>query len=345
MRTDRNVPTLQILPPPPPEKEGWPWTKETSSILDRYPDDYDWPVISIVTPSFNQGKFIEETIRSVLLQGYPNLEYIVIDGGSNDNSLDIIRKYEPWISYWISEPDRGQSHAINKGLKRATGTILAWLNSDDLLQSNTLYFVAKTLTQKTNPAWLIGASAIIDRDSKISHYRYPNKIEFENLLNWHENWFPQQSTFWNYLMWQSVNPLDENLHYVMDFALWLAMIQKAKPITTQTVLSCYRYQPDAKCMKNAFKVWYELFNCLIEVYPKIKKENFKSNLVYPFLTLANIFCFYEKYTMALKCLQFSYQQNLLFGLNIKNLILLGKILIKILIGKNKYQTARDFLKP
>ena len=95
------------------------------------PNGEAWPRISIVTPSFNQGQFIEETIRSILLQGYPNLEYIIIDGGSTDESVEIIKKYEPWLTYWVSEKDRGQAHAINKGLERCTGEILAYINSDD----------------------------------------------------------------------------------------------------------------------------------------------------------------------------------------------------------------------
>ena len=89
------------------------------------PDGSPWPAISLVTPSFNQGQFIEETLRSVLLQGYPRLELVVIDGGSRDNTVEILRKYEPWLTYWVSEPDRGQSHAINKGLARVTGTTSA----------------------------------------------------------------------------------------------------------------------------------------------------------------------------------------------------------------------------
>ena len=110
-------PTLSELPSPPPGKTGWPWTEESRRLSSQTPDGRPWPRISVVTPSFNQGKFIEETIRSVLLQGYPNLEYFVFDGGSTDNSVEIIKKYSPWLTYWVSERDNGQSDAINRGLK------------------------------------------------------------------------------------------------------------------------------------------------------------------------------------------------------------------------------------
>jgi glycosyltransferase involved in cell wall biosynthesis len=135
-------PTLSELPPPPPGRHGWPWTEETPRAPDATIDDSSWPLISIVTPSFNQGHFIEETIRSILLQGYPDLEYIIIDGGSTDNTLGIIDKYQPWLSYVVSEPDNGQNDAIKKGWKRSTGKILAWLNSDDVYEPNSLIRVA-----------------------------------------------------------------------------------------------------------------------------------------------------------------------------------------------------------
>jgi len=139
-----HCPTLKELPSPPPDRQGWPWTEESPQLPNIMPDESSWPRISVVTPSFNQGRYIEETIRSVLLQGYPDLEYIVVDGGSTDGSLDIIRKYEPWLARWISEPDHGQSDAINKGVRMATGEIVNWINSDDCLHSGALKVVAQT---------------------------------------------------------------------------------------------------------------------------------------------------------------------------------------------------------
>lgn len=133
---------LADLPAPPPGKVGWPWTEEGPPVPEAMPPGGAWPRISIVTPSYNQGQFIEETIRSILLQGYPNLEYIVIDGGSQDESVEIIRKYEPWLSHWESKPDRGQPHAINKGLALASGPIFNWINSDDFLSPSALFEIA-----------------------------------------------------------------------------------------------------------------------------------------------------------------------------------------------------------
>lgn len=144
--TAMRCPTIAELPPPPPGKTGWPWTVESPQLPDVMPDGKPWPRISIVTPSYNQGRFIEETIRSVLLQGYPDVQYIIVDGGSTDGTAEIICKYERFLSHWTSGPDRGQAHAINKGLADCTGTIFNWINSDDIVAPGAFALVAPMMT-------------------------------------------------------------------------------------------------------------------------------------------------------------------------------------------------------
>src|SRR5688572_17473488 len=122
-------PTIEQLPVPFSANMGWPWTEGTLPLSAWMPNGKPWPRVSIITPSYNQEQYIEETIRSVLLQGYPNLEYFVIDGGSTDGTRDIIAKYHKWLAYSISEPDGGQAQAINKGIVRITGDIWNWINS------------------------------------------------------------------------------------------------------------------------------------------------------------------------------------------------------------------------
>lgn len=124
-------PTVKDLAPPPKGKTGWPWTEESPQLPPAMPDGSTWPRLSIITPSYNQGHFLEETIRSLLLQGYPDMEYIIIDGNSTDNSVEIVKKYENYITFFISEPDRGYGDAVNKGYRRCTGQIFTWIAADD----------------------------------------------------------------------------------------------------------------------------------------------------------------------------------------------------------------------
>lgn len=268
---------LADLPLPPPGKSGWPWTQASQELPEKMPDGSDWPRISVVTPSYNQAQFIEETIRSILLQGYPNLEYIVMDGGSTDGSVEIIRKYEPWLTFWVSEPDRGQSHAINKGFARASGDILCWLNSDDYFKPQALTVVAQILCNPKVPAWLIGSSEVVDAEGTPRLTRLPGKLTYDYFLNWQNKWFPQQSTFWTRALWKQVKPLDENLHYIMDMALWLEMFNLVKPIAVNTTLSCYRYQENAKCIAQSSKVGEEVNTVLVQYLSHASRKTVRSD--------------------------------------------------------------------
>lgn len=211
-----------------PGRTGWPWTEESPQLPDTMPDGRPWPRVSIVTPSYNQGQFIEETIRSVLLQGYPDLEYIIIDGGSTDGSVDIIRKYEPWLAYWVSEPDRGQVHAINKGFQRATGEILAWLNSDDVYCPGSLEAVAQTLTQHPQAAILCGACVLVDGDGHTIGTKGPREFTPEHFLQ--GGGVPgQPAVFFRRSVLERVGGLNENLHYVLDWEFWLRISLQYPP--------------------------------------------------------------------------------------------------------------------
>lgn len=207
-------PTLKELPLHPQGKTGWPWTEESSQLPNTMPDGSSWPGISVVTPSLNQGQFIEETIRSVLLQGYPNLEYIIIDGGSKDGSVEIIRKYERWLSYWVSEPDRGQSHAINKGFKKASGELAAWLNSDDLYLPKAFKYGAEILMKYPAAGMIYGGMDFIDGNGKF--LKKFNSEQFDLIRQLYTNMVPQPATFFRSEIFKTVGFLDETFHYRFD---------------------------------------------------------------------------------------------------------------------------------
>jgi len=254
--------TMNELPPPPPDKTGWPWTEETPPLPESMPDGSPWPRISIVTPSYNQGQFIEETIRSVLLQGYPNLEYIIIDGGSTDNSVEIIKKYEPWLAYWVSEPDRGQSHAINKGWERATGDLLAYLNSDDTYLPLALVQVATWWRENPSAAAFVGAVSYCDESSSIRNVgvpRLPMPAPLDLSVVDHEEWhLPQQSGFWNRSVLGQVGRfLREDLHYTMDRELYYRLARAGTFILGDMPLATYRFHGHSKSISQVLAMYRE----------------------------------------------------------------------------------------
>lgn len=179
----------------------------------------NWPKISIITPTFNQGQYIEQTILSVLNQNYPNLEYIIIDGGSTDNTVDIIKKHENKISYWVSEKDKGQSDAINKGLKIATGDIINWLNSDDYYEPNILLKIAETFAS-TKASCIYGKTRLFDETSpsKGTHKTFVGESLIETLC---KPIIDQPSTFFSKEALMVMGELSLKLHYVMDKEWWI----------------------------------------------------------------------------------------------------------------------------
>lgn len=251
-------PTLNALPPPPEGKAGWPWTEETSWVPENMPDGKPWPKISIVTPSYNQGRFIEETIRSVLLQGYPDLEYIIIDGGSTDKTVEIIQKYEPWITFWTSEPDGGQTNAINKGFKRSTGAIVAWLNSDDLYTAGALRTAATVFAEQPRSAVVYGEIDTVDADTSILSHIKSRKFNLEDLYR--SDYLPQPASFISAEAIKKIGFLDERFHYAMDYDLWVRLGQKGAVMQyIPKTLAWFRLHGSSKSVSQREAFWPEEF--------------------------------------------------------------------------------------
>jgi glycosyltransferase involved in cell wall biosynthesis len=243
----KRCPTRDELPPPPMGKTGWPWTEESPRLPDTMPGGQAWPVVSVVTPSFNQGEFIEETIRSVLLQGYPNLEYIVIDGGSTDDSVDVIRRYEAWLAYWVSEPDRGQPHAINKGFEQATGQLVAWLNSDDTYLPKTLHHVVSVFQRMPQVGLVFGSALYVDRESQpISVYAGVDQPFFRKLQYWRRWEVPQPTLFFRRGVLERCGGMDESCQLVLDYDWVLRAAKSTLSHCSDTVLATYRLHQGSK---------------------------------------------------------------------------------------------------
>jgi glycosyltransferase involved in cell wall biosynthesis len=219
---------FQDLPAPPAGRIGWPWTEAAAPLPPKMADGSPWPKISLVTPSFNQGAFIEETIRSVLAQGYPNLEYIIIDGGSTDETVDIIRKYEPFINCWVREPDHGQSHAINKGIARCSGEVFNWLNSDDLLCPGALKAVAETWRRRPNHV-VAGVEIDFEEDGSereivSQHLTLRNFVHWRSACKERMQW-GQPVTFLPMAAVSQAGGVREDLRYSMDHLLMIEVLQ------------------------------------------------------------------------------------------------------------------------
>jgi len=207
------------------------------------------PKISVITPSFNQGAFIEKTINSVLAQNYPNLELIVIDGGSTDNTIEILKKYDKYLTYWISEPDSGQSNAINKGMALSTGEILTWLNSDDYFLPNSLLRFAELFQQNPDIGAVVGSGRAVDLSGKEIYFDTPlPEINLKSLFSWFSggNIF-QPSCAFSRKAWEISGPIDESIHFAMDVDLWLRMAKKnIKFYSTSELFSEALVHPNAK---------------------------------------------------------------------------------------------------
>ncbi len=215
-----------LLAEPLQDREGWPWARAAGPgpRARRY-----WPRISVVTPSFNQGRYLEATLRSVLLQGYPLLELIVVDGGSDDESLEILRHYQAHLSSWTSEPDRGQAHAINKGLERSTGDVLGWLNSDDLLLPGSLARIGRAFARSAETHVVSGLRQEVRADGTIAgpwvrDLPRPHRLRAYCCV-------PQETVYWRRTVWEAIGGLDETKAFALDYEYWLRMLESGYRFT------------------------------------------------------------------------------------------------------------------
>ena len=215
------------------------------------------PKVSIVTPSFNQAPFLEQTLRSVLEQDYPNLEYIVIDGGSTDGSLEIIHKYADQLAYWQSQPDQGQTDAINQGFARASGEILAWLNSDDLLLPGAVSAAVRALQAHPEAAMVYGDALLINAEGKTIGKFPAAQTDYRKLRRGYVH-IPQQASFFRADLWRQVAPLDVSFYFAMDYDLWVRLAALAPLVYVPQLWAAFRLHGEAKSIAADDRCWPEM---------------------------------------------------------------------------------------
>lgn len=207
--------------------------------------DSIWPKISIVTPSYNQAEFLEKTILSVLCQNYPNLEYIIIDGASTDGSLDIIRKYERYLSYWISEPDQGQADALNKGFLKSSGEILAWINSDDMYLPGSFWKIPEIFKKNEDISIVYGDYIKVDAGNKCVALRRQPSFDYRICLYAYIS-VMQPSSFFQRKAFFDAGMLDPSFNYSLDYDLILRLAQRGKVLHIKEYLAAFRLHPSSK---------------------------------------------------------------------------------------------------
>lgn len=223
------------------------------------------PLVSIVTPSYNQARFLEETIQSVLSQDYTNIEYIIVDGGSSDGSLEIIQRYSDQLAWWISEPDQGQADAINKGFSHASGDIYAWLNSDDTYLPDTIKRAVDFFGDHPEVAMVYADANLVDEHGNILG-RFPaQQTNMERMLRGSVH-IPQQTTFYKANIWKQIGGLDPSFFFAMDYDLWVRIAKITPPVYVKQLWANFRLHGEGKTIVSDDRCYPEM----LRVYQREK---------------------------------------------------------------------------
>lgn len=217
----------------------------------------DLPLVSVITPSYNQAQFLEETICSVLEQDYPRLEYIVVDGGSTDGSVEVIRRHAPRLAGWVSEPDRGQTEAINKGFAMATGEIFAWLNSDDTYLPGAISEAVDFLNAHPKIGLVYGDAHLIDEGGRVIGDFPARQTDYRKLRRGYVH-IPQQAAFFRAELWRRVGPLDPSFFFAMDYDLWVRLARIAPLQYIPRPWANFRLHGEAKSVAADDRCWPEM---------------------------------------------------------------------------------------
>jgi GT2 family glycosyltransferase len=217
-------------------------------------------LVSIITPSYNQAPYLEQTIQSVLEQDYPRIEYTVIDGGSTDSSVEIIKKYQDRLAYWVSEADSGQAEAINKGLARAKGDVIGWINSDDYYMLNTVSVAVRCFEQNPDVVMVYGDMLAIDGEGQTINVLRYKQLSLQDLLCFQI--IGQSSVFFRHSALEKTGLLETTFHFMLDHHLWIRLARQGRILHVPQIWSAARYHPEAKNRARAAEFGPEAFRVL-----------------------------------------------------------------------------------
>jgi glycosyltransferase involved in cell wall biosynthesis len=299
----------------------------------------NYPKISIVTPNYNGANFLEETILSIVRQDYPNLEFIVIDGGSTDGSVEIIKKYEKYLTYWVSEADHGHGHALNKGFARTTGEIMAWINSDDKYYPYTFSTVAEIFNKFDDINWIQGKNSWIDKSGRLTDVQF-SFINIYSYLLFDYKWIQQESVFWRRSLWnKSGSCINEKLKLMVDGDLWTRFFLLDDLWHLDLVISCFRSHDKNRSHSQIHEVYKEMDEVINAMKSRLSPKHLTSfNMLKEYLNLIGITEMNEKSVYKRKLLKLL--PNFLYTRAVLNIISEKKRLLNFKPEEYDYKFLR-----